>query len=452
MPRRLPVARSMDGIRPAGCNPLPAVLENRPRRRFVRISVTALMVVVVLVGVFMLLVPQPVALATSLTPLWQPGTYLVLFENDAELRPTGGFIGSYAVVHVHSNRTFDYTINTNIYKTDNAYTADHSIAPPEAMKGITSSWALRDSNWDIDFADASKTISWFYTQETGESVDGIVAVTGQAAKQLLAKTGPVELADGTKLAGDANFYDTLAYKIEKEYFFSEDNRTTNEPKQLLAGIIPQLKSRLWSPLNDVFVAQWLDSMLATKQIIMHFNDDRQLIVEAKGWADRIDDSTQQYLALNNANLGGMKSSQHMTQSVQLTITTFDSTHAQYKLSVSRAHNGTGIWPDHRNDNLTRIVLPNGAVLQSADLDGIAVVPATQEQVNGRTSVGFRIDTEPGTTRELSATFLVPIDTKLSPTFMWQKQPGVTSDDVVIAKDGTTLLHGEIDTDSRVDLR
>ena len=449
MKRQPQVARSMDGIQTAGRNSHPAVLGKPKRKGFSRGLGLLLVVLILIVAIVLTIIPQATTLASSLVPLWRPGTYLVLFENDAELRPTGGFIGSYAVVYVHSNRTFDYSINTNIYKVDDAFTAEHSIMPPAPFKGITDKWSLRDSNWDIDFANASKTIEWFYKQETGESVDGVIAVTAQAGKQLLGAIGPVSLSDGTKLGDNSSFYDTLAYKIEKQYFFASDNRSVNEPKQLLVNLVPQIRNRLMSPVNDFRLVSWLDSMLETKQIIMNFNDDRQTIVESRGWADRVESSSQQYLSLNSANIGGLKSSQHMTQSVELSITTIDSTHVKYQLVLTRTHHGTGVWPDNTNNNLVRILIPRGSAIQTADVDGDSVVPDTEEEVNNRLCLGFRMNTDPGKTKQLSATILVPIDSSLVPEFVWQKQPGVSFDDLIVAKDGQTLLHGSIDRDARV---
>jgi len=405
---------------------------------------TALLVVLVLA---IITAAYPLA---PLASLWRPGTYLVLFENDAELRPSGGFIGSYAVVTVHPNRTASYQIQTNIYKLDNPFIAEHPITPPAPLQGITDRWSLRDSNWDIDFPTASKTIQQFYQLETGQSVDGVIAVTAKAGKELLGSIGSVKLSDGTVLANDDNFYNILAYKVEKEYFVDPANRTANEPKQLLANLVPTVARRLLSPINDWRVSIWLQHMLQTKQILLSFNDNRQSVADQHGWSDRINATSQAYASLNNANLGGMKSSQYLSQVVRLDITTVGNV-ATYAWQLTRTHRGTGVWPDHRNDNLTRIVMPLGATPATSLLAGQPVQPTTIEVDAGRTAIGYRIDTVPGTSQQLVAQFSVPIDPTLSRTFTWQSQPGVSGDMVHVTYNNHVILDGEIDHDYQVQL-
>ena len=141
----------------------------------------------------------------------------------------------------------------------------------------------------------------------------------------------------------------------------------------------------------------------------------------------------------------------MTQLVQLAITDSGAGSATYQLTLNRTHHGTGDWPDHANTNFTRIVLPVDATLVTATLDGQPVSSTPPEPAASRTAIGFQIDTPPGATRTLVATFSVPINRSGQPTFTWQKQPGVVADDVTVTYNGQSLIHGSVDRDKVVKL-
>ena len=75
--------------------------------------------------------------------IFKEGRYLVLFQNNAEMRPTGGFLGSFAVVTFDDYKIADIDFNTNIYKLDNAYAASNTVVPPAPLATINQGkWTL----------------------------------------------------------------------------------------------------------------------------------------------------------------------------------------------------------------------------------------------------------------------------------------------------------------------
>lgn len=103
--------------------------------------------------------------------------YLVLFQNDKELRPTGGFITAYAI----------FKIDKGVLKIDRSediYTLDNSIpnkpkAPAPILKYLPKvySFNLRDSNLSPDYIESMKTFQSLYDEaNAGVPVDGIIAL------------------------------------------------------------------------------------------------------------------------------------------------------------------------------------------------------------------------------------------------------------------------------------
>ena len=102
-------------------------------------------------------------------------TYLVLFQNNMELRPTGGFIGSYALLNIGNGKMKGFSIS-------DVYTADGQLKghvdPPDAIRKYLAQphFFLRDSNYDPDFVVSSEKAIWFLQKELGINVDGVIGI------------------------------------------------------------------------------------------------------------------------------------------------------------------------------------------------------------------------------------------------------------------------------------
>ncbi|MDO8311248.1 MAG: DUF4012 domain-containing protein, partial [Sideroxyarcus sp.] len=118
--------------------------------------------------------------------------YIVWFQNTSELRATGGFIGSFAVLAAE-NGTLSvidvpgkgaYTLNDYITK---------KIVPPAPLQLINKDWQSQDANWWPDFPTSAEKFNEFYTLARGFPVDGIIALTPKLITDLLGITGDVAL-------------------------------------------------------------------------------------------------------------------------------------------------------------------------------------------------------------------------------------------------------------------
>lgn len=101
--------------------------------------------------------------------------YLVLFQDDSELRPTGGFINTVMIIEIRNGKIFSSAFHST-ESLDSKLKG--MVSPPELLRKYLSedTWFLRDSNWDPDFPTSAKQAEWFISKEIDESVDGVIAV------------------------------------------------------------------------------------------------------------------------------------------------------------------------------------------------------------------------------------------------------------------------------------
>ncbi|MDO9509981.1 MAG: DUF4012 domain-containing protein, partial [Candidatus Magasanikbacteria bacterium] len=144
---------------------------------------------------------------------------LILFLNNTELRPGGGFIGSYAVISANNGIPSLLKVEgTEII--DNYSSSYLESVPPTVIKKYlgVEKWYFRDSNWSPDFVESSKKGLELYTKENGvaaEDIDYVVGLTPTVIREALKITGPVKV-NGIEFTAD-NFVENLQWEVEYGY-------------------------------------------------------------------------------------------------------------------------------------------------------------------------------------------------------------------------------------------
>ena len=127
-----------------------------------------------------------------------PRRYLVLTQDPAELRPSGGLIGSYGLITLDKGRVTELRFQ-DVEKLDYANNYPFVQPPPELanyLLGPTQSWQLADAGWSPDFPTSAQDALRLYTNESGDArIDGVLGVTTYTIDELLKVTGPVAVPD-----------------------------------------------------------------------------------------------------------------------------------------------------------------------------------------------------------------------------------------------------------------
>ncbi len=371
-----------------------------------------------------------------------PGThrYLILFENSAELRPTGGFPGSYGVVTFKDGKLTDFFVD-DIYNLDGQI--KHPVVPPVPLQHITPDWGMRDTNWFVDFPTSARVIADFYKMESGQAVEGVITINPSLMTDILKIIGPVSMPQyGLTLNAD-NFIPTIQSQIE----YVADRA---QPKQVLKDFVPLLMAKLRTASSD----QWLtifNSIIAgldRRTVLMYFDNlNLEAFADNQGFAGQVRQAEgEDFLMPVISNVKGSKTDLVTDTSFKLN-TVFEDTSAVHTLTITRTHNGGnekyGFY-NKQNPAYMRVLVPAGAELISIEGDDktnfkpLLNYPKTDFKTNetlakfestdmeaGKKEFQFWLITDAGKTKTVTVKYRVPnIIKDSSYNLYFQKQPGL----------------------------
>ncbi len=122
----------------------------------------------------------------------KPRTYLIMLQNEDELRPTGGFISAAGHVTLDAGKIVSLTVSDSYALDDfKQYYPD----PPEPLLRYMGSqmWLFRDSNWSPDFPTAARQAIEFYTYTQKIDIDGVIALNQNVIEAVLSGLGPLTI-------------------------------------------------------------------------------------------------------------------------------------------------------------------------------------------------------------------------------------------------------------------
>jgi hypothetical protein len=251
----------------------------------------------------------------------QEKTYLILFQNNMELRPGGGFIGSFGILKVRDGNILDFAVH-DTGNFDGRIPS--TVVPPYPMTetlGIKS-WKFRDSNYSPDFGENAKQAEDFYHMGQGEEqFDGVIAVTANVLTSFLRVTGPVTIEGFPGTYGADNAILDLEYQVEQGYL--KQNIALGERKSVMNvlgfEVLKRVKSLSLSKKYELFRVVLDD--LHKKDIQLRFKDESlQTQVTQSGFDGALDKEWKNdYLFLVDANLNSFKTDYFMERSYAYTV-------------------------------------------------------------------------------------------------------------------------------------
>ena len=338
--------------------------------------------------------------------------YLILLQNNMELRPTGGFIGSFAKVSFEGGKLKKLAAN-DIYAIDGQL--DIHVEPPKEIKDDLGQnrWFLRDSNFEPDFPTAARQAEWFYTKETGERVDGVVALDISAIEQLLSVVGSLDLPDYNEKITSENLFERAISHAELSFFPGSQAK-----KSFLTALINQVFNKLFFLPNQNWpgIVTALGRSLEEKHMSIYLDDPSLFsYLVAQNWAHALPRASDQnskadFLALVEANLGANKANYYLDRSYFLETVVGKDGEVKHRLKVTYLNRSpSDTFPGGKYKNRMRLYLPFGSKLEKALWAESNITPAVSSFVDyGRSGYSFLLELAPKQQKILILDYSVPV--------------------------------------------
>ncbi|MDI3496342.1 MAG: hypothetical protein PWQ35_363 [Patescibacteria group bacterium] len=398
----------------------------------------------------------------------QDKRYLLIFQNNSELRGAGGFLGSFAIVDLRAGEIKNLEVPAGgSYDTEGGMTL--KVKAPEPLWLVNPAWHFWDANWWPDWPTTAQNLMWFYEKSGGSTVDGVITFTPTVVENLLAITGPIDMsAEYGVIITSENFWEIVQKIVEKDNLalthpetiagFKEsneeivsslplyqdlENNAENKPKKIIGDLMARILEVLPTKMNKdnlLDIIALFENSVSSKNLMFYFSD-KSLQKESlqRGLAGEIKAAPHDYLLVVNTNIAGQKTDRKMKESIFHYSQVDETGKIVNNLNIKRAHEGlknealTGV----RNVNWLRIYVPLGSRLLSASgfsmpdasyfeapeadwydsellaAERVAVTDAGSGlkiyQENGKTVFAGWVMTDPGQTADVKISYVLPFN-------------------------------------------
>lgn len=367
-----------------------------------------------------------------------PERILVLLQNNNEIRPGGGFIGSFLLLDLNDG-ALSFSFN-DVYDFDR--NLHEFVAPPLEIANVTDTWRLRDSNYSPHFPISAEKAAWFLEKEQGPGVDSVFAMDLSFVGDILDVIGPI-MVNGVTYDRD-NFDTLLSYIIESKLDGLED------PKTILRAFIPAVKEKLFAIKNPMVFLEIFRRAVGEKHLAFYSkNADIQQFFDDFALSGAFEKKSLDFLSVIHSSIGGNKSDRYMQQSLthktviedngqvagQVTIKRRNtySREIEQKILTTLKDAGFGepsaqvmdILGRGMNTVGTRIYVPKGSILK--EYSGSGSVTTHEDPELNLTYFYTTLSTSAGDMTEFSLTYEMPFTFSNDIeeySFQLEKQPGM----------------------------
>src|SRR3989344_6916755 len=414
------------------------------------------------VGVYIATTVSKDALEIAPAALGQTSTknYLLLFQNDKEIRATGGFLTAYAFLKIDKGQ-INATVSDDIYRLDERLlgTCQSKIGPlkppapiakylPEANGKPRTAWSMRDSNLSPDLPTSAKEFEKMY-QFLGEGLpfDGIIYIDTIVVEKLIEITGPIDVY-GTIFSHELDKRCNCPNVIYELESYAEIAAEGEKDRKAILGVLMQqiLARSIGSDIEKIPQLVEVIATLANHKHVMFYMHDQQMqqALSNLNWIGEIKEFDGDYLHINDSNFAGGKSNIYVDQTVTQEIN-IKNGKVTKKIAIEYKNpQPFNTWLNGINRDYVRFYVPKGSKLISSK--GSEVPVTTIEDDLGKTVFEAFIQVRPENSRKLEIEYEIPYKAEDEYKLLIQKQPGAKDFHYVIKINGSKKEDFKLDQD------
>ena len=237
-----------------------------------------------------------------------PRRYLIMAQNEDELRATGGFLTGAGVVTVENGRIVDLSFLDSNY-VDNYWVKPYDFPPQPLYDHMGLEMLLfRDANYWPDFpTSARKAMDLYAYGRDVAPLDGAIAIDQEFLRLLVEATGPIPIPDSDQTINADNLLQTLrqARDIQEG---QELGKWVEDRKAFLGGFAAAIRARVESDFGDIDLPKLARNMAAAadgRHLSLYLRDpDAAAALTETGWDGRLPSAPPgDFLMVVDSNMG-----------------------------------------------------------------------------------------------------------------------------------------------------
>lgn len=291
--------------------------------------------------------------------------YLILLQNQGELRSTGGWISSYAILGLEGGQIRELVVD-DVYNLDGELKNKQLIfsAPVDMQNALgIKDWNLSLSNWDPDFPETANNAE-FFVKQSGKTpeIDGVITLDVQFLQNLLEKWGGIKVPGEEEVVTKDNIHDKI-FAMHEAFTPGESQKATFLAN-LSNEVIKKILSSDASGYKDI--AEVIMKSLDQKDILVYIKDPKaQRYFAQEGWNGEINSKYLSSPFSVEWNWGGNKANLFLkrNQKITMDIVNYNDIKGTYSLFLQN-NSVSSTYPQGEYTNYVRVYLPETAELQS----------------------------------------------------------------------------------------
>lgn len=383
-----------------------------------------------------------------------PKYYFVLFQNDGELRPTGGFMTAYGILKIDKGKVTP-VLSEDIYSLDTAW--GKKIAAPEVIKKYHKNvpyFYIRDMNLSPDFAESIKPVMDIYSNQIPGStkVDGVIAVDTQLLASLLKVLGTIGVPEWGNFSAETDKRcdcPQVVYRLE-ELADKPVSEVRTARKAVIGPLMHSILANAFNSPKDKIGALFNVGLtgIREKHVLFYMFDEKaQLAIEAFNMGGKVKDYDGDYQLLVDTNFAGAKSNLFIKQKIDEKIEV--SSEGEVTKTLTIIYNNPfpasdcgllsgGLCLNGLYRDWFRLYVPKGSTL--IEMTGSEVAPETKEELGKTVFEGFygdKLPLRPQSMTKVSFKYKLPFKVEKGKPYklLIQKQAGVEKYDMSIDFNG-----------------
>jgi len=291
-----------------------------------------------------------------------PQRYLLLFQNSNELRPTGGFMGSLALLDIKGGQIENikvpeggpYDLKAGFFE---------NIVSPKPFWLINPNFNFWDANWFADFPTSAELILKYWEKSGGPTVDGVITINSDVMVEFLKIIGPINLKERNLEINSDNF-------IEEVQRIVEIDDAGTAPKAIIGEMMSKVLEKVFNDqkLDYLESLKLFNNSMKNKDVQLYFSDlSLESAVTNYGWGGSMQDTSGDYLAVINTNIGGGKTDKFVKEKINHNVQVLSNGRIIDTLKIERnfIKEKDNIFSQKANKTYLRVYLPLGVKLLEA---------------------------------------------------------------------------------------